>query len=122
MCTLSFVTDVHLSFVTYLPMHRDRIETRTFRQGCHRQARGTTHRTTYETNTSFLSHPNMGNIRAVINSVSLDESVSSASGRTFFRDDFLANPLQTESTVLCHSLRDCATEHRLNSLRVARSG
>ena len=50
-----FVTDVHLSFVTYLPMHRDRIETRMLRQGCHRQARGTTHRTTYETNATFLS-------------------------------------------------------------------
>ena len=46
MFTLSFVTDVHLSFVTYLPMHLDRIETRMFRQGCHRQAPGTTHGTT----------------------------------------------------------------------------
>ena len=54
MCTLSFVTDVHLSFVTYLPMHLDRIETRMFRQGCHRQARGTTHRTTYD---SIKEHP-----------------------------------------------------------------
>ena len=66
-----------------------------------------------------IKHPNMGNIRVIINSVSLDESVSGASGRTFFRDDFLANPLQTDSTVLCHSLRDSATEHRLNPLRVA---
>ena len=52
---LSFVTDVHLSFMTDLPMHLDRIGTRMFRQGCHRQARGTTHRTTYETNAIFLS-------------------------------------------------------------------
>ena len=52
---LSFVTDVHLSFVTDLPMHLDRIGTRMFRQGCHRQARGTTHRTTYETYAIFLS-------------------------------------------------------------------
>ena len=55
MRTLNFVTDVQLSFETDLPMHLDRIETRMFRQGCHRQARGTTHRTTYEANTTFLS-------------------------------------------------------------------
>ena len=50
---LSFVTDVHLSFVADPPMHLNRIGTRMFRQGCHRQARGTTHRTTYETDTTF---------------------------------------------------------------------
>ena len=43
---LSFVTDVHPSFVTDLPMHFDLVGIRMFRQGCHRQARGTTHRTT----------------------------------------------------------------------------
>ena len=54
---LSFVTDVHLSFVADPPIHLNRIGTRMFRQGCHRQARGTTHRTTYETSTTFLSCP-----------------------------------------------------------------
>ena len=50
---LSFVTDVHPSFVTDLPMHFDLVGIRMFRQGCHRQARGTTHRTTYETDPTF---------------------------------------------------------------------
>ena len=82
---LSFVTDVHPSFVTDLPMHYDLVGIRMFRQGCHRQARGTTHRTTYETDTTFsnadatpvlisgcIQHPNIGNIRAFINCVSHD--------------------------------------------------
>ena len=52
---ISFVTDVHLSVVADPPMHLNRVGTRMFRQGCHRQAQGTTHRTTYEANTAFLS-------------------------------------------------------------------
>ena len=82
---LGFVTDVHPSLVTDLPMHFDLVGIRMFRQGCHRQARGTTHRTTYATKTTCFQclcnpsahkwcilHPNMGNIRAFINCVSLD--------------------------------------------------
>ena len=82
---LSFVTDAHPSFVTDLPMHFDLVGIRMFRQGCHCQARGTTHRTTYETDTTFsnadatpvlisgcIQHPNIGNIRAFINCVSHD--------------------------------------------------
>ena len=79
---LGFVTDMHPSLVTDLPMHFDLVGIRMFRQGCHRQARGTTHRTTYATKTTFsnvdatpvliswcILHPNMGNIRAFINCV-----------------------------------------------------